>query len=84
MSISMYLVGVFGAFSASAMGASPVVRSLFGAPLPLGGRKMFETLGLEWGSSLLAFIAVTMIPVPFVFYKYGGRLRSRNLRDVQF
>jgi len=52
--------------------------------LPLAGGKMFETLGLGWGSSLLAFIALAMIPVPVVFYRYGERVREKNLCGVQF
>ncbi|PWI66704.1 hypothetical protein PCL_04842 [Purpureocillium lilacinum] len=84
MAISTYLVDAFGVFAASAVAASTVLRSLGGAVLPLAGGKMFETLGLGWGSSLLAFIALAMIPVPVVFYRYGERVREKNLCGVQF
>ncbi|UNI16205.1 hypothetical protein JDV02_002665 [Purpureocillium takamizusanense] len=84
MAISTYLVDAFGMFAASAVAASTVLRSLGGAALPLAGGKMFETLGLGWGSSLLAFIALAMIPVPVVFYRYGERVRAKNLFGVQF
>lgn len=84
MAISTYLVDAYGIYAASAIAASTVLRSLLGALLPLAGRKMFLTLGIGWGSSLLAFISVAMIPVPFLFYKHGERLRQRNLFNVQF
>lgn len=84
MAISTYLVDAFGVFAASAVAASTVLRSLGGAVLPLAGGKMFETLGLGWGSSLLAFIALAMIPVPVVLYRYGERVREKNLCGVQF
>ncbi|KAL6414012.1 hypothetical protein AUP68_03545 [Ilyonectria robusta] len=71
-------------YAASAMAASTVLRSLLGALLPLAGRSMYEKLGYGWGTSLLAFIAVGMVPVPIVFIKYGERIRRRNLFDVQF
>ena len=84
MAISTYLVDAFGVFAASAVAASTVLRSLGGAVLPLAGGKMFETLGLGWGSSLLAFIALAMIPVPVVFYRYGERVREKNVCGAQF
>lgn len=84
MAISVYLVDAYVEFAASAIAASTVFRALLGALLPLAGRKMYSTLGLGWGTSLLAFIAVAMIPVPVVFYKRGERIRQRNLFDVKF
>lgn len=84
MCISTYLVDAYGMYAASAVAASTVIRSLAGAVLPLAGRDMFAALGLGWGSSLLAFIAIAMIPMPFLFYKFGERLRQRNLFDVEF
>lgn len=76
MSINTYLVDAFTVHAASAMAASTVLRSLVGALLPLAGRKMYATLGLGWGNSLLAFIAIAMSPVAYVFLKYGERIRK--------
>lgn len=84
MGTSVYLVDAYSQYAASAMAASTVLRSLLGALLPLAGRSMYEKLGYGWGTSLLAFIAVAMVPVPIVFIKYGERIRRRNLFDVQF
>lgn len=84
MGTSVYLVDAYSQYAASAMAASTVLRSLLGALLPLAGRSMYDKLGYGWGTSLLAFIAVGMVPVPIVFIKYGERIRRRNLFDVQF
>lgn len=84
MGISVYLVDAYLEYSASAIAASTVFRSLLAALLPLAGRRMYQSLGYGWGSSLLAFIAVAMMPVPVVFMKYGERIRQRNLFNVQF
>lgn len=84
MACSVYIVDAYLEFAASAIAASTVFRSLLGALLPLAGRKMYASLGLGWGTSLLAFIAVAMMPVPVVFMKYGERIRQRNLFDVKF
>ena len=63
--------------AASALAGNVVLRSLFGAFLPLAGPYLYATLGLGWGNSLLAFIGLVFIPIPFPFYKYGERLRTR-------
>lgn len=76
MSISIYLVDAFTLHAASAMAANTVLRSTFGALLPLAGPKMYATLGLGWGNSLLAFIALALCPMPWFFLKYGERIRT--------
>ncbi|CZR53517.1 related to multidrug resistant protein [Phialocephala subalpina] len=76
MPISTYLVDAFTIYSASAIAAITVLRSLLGALLPLAGPSMYSKLGLGWGNSLLAFIALAMSPVPFFFWKYGEQIRT--------
>ncbi|EJP62611.1 MFS transporter, putative [Beauveria bassiana ARSEF 2860] len=78
MPAQLYLVDAFGAeAAASALAANTVLRSLFGALLPLAGPAMYEALGLGWGNSLLAFITLAFCPIPFLFYKYGEGLRTK-------
>lgn len=84
MAVSAYLVDAYTLHSASAMAANTVLRSIFGAVLPLAGVRMYDTLGLGWGNSLLAFIAIALAPVPFVFYKYGERIRTNKRFKVDF
>jgi hypothetical protein len=84
MSISTYLVDAYTVYAASAMAANTVFRSLVGALLPLAGSKMYQTLGLGWGNSLLGFIAVGMAPLPIFFYIYGERIRTSKLFKVEF
>lgn len=37
---------------------------------------MFHNLGVQWAGSLLGFLAVAFMPIPFLFYIYGERLRK--------
>ncbi|KAJ5358646.1 MFS general substrate transporter [Penicillium cataractarum] len=80
--VQIYVVNAFDKQAASGMAATTVLRSIVGALLPLGGQKMYDALGMGWGNSLLAFISVGLIPVPFLMMKYGARLRRSdpNLR----
>jgi multidrug resistance protein len=76
MPITTYLVDAYTIHAASAMAASTVLRSLAGAFLPLAGPKMYAALGLGWGNSLLAFVALAMCPMTWVFFRYGERIRK--------
>ncbi|GAB7344031.1 hypothetical protein MBLNU457_1953t1 [Dothideomycetes sp. NU457] len=82
MCIQTYLIDAFTVYAASAIAANTVLRSIFGAFLPLAGLDMYDALGLGWGNSLLGFIALGLIPIPGLFYKYGEHIRTRF--KVQF
>jgi len=77
MVVSLYLIDAYTVYAASALATNAVIRSVMGAVLPLAGQKMYKALGLGWGNSLLAFIAIAMIPVPWVLLKWGEKLRTR-------
>ena len=55
-----------------------LIRNLAGAGFPLFGMQMYHRLGNEWATSLLAFLALLLIPIPFVLARYGFRLRKKS------
>ena len=77
MPIQLYLVDAFTVYAVSAVAANTILRSIFGAFLPLAGQPLYNALGLGWGNSLLAFIALVMVPTPWIFLRYGGAMRKR-------
>ncbi|KAL6247858.1 hypothetical protein RBB50_005206 [Rhinocladiella similis] len=81
--IQMYLIDCYPLYVASVTAANTVVRSLVGAFLPLAGRPLYSDLGLGWGNAVLAFIALVMVPLPFVFLKYGAWLRTHPRFQVK-
>jgi MFS family permease len=74
--VQTYLIDAFEVYAASAAAANTVVRSLFGAFLPLAGPKMYSALRQGWGNSLLAFIALAFAPMGWVIFVYGERIRK--------
>ncbi|KAK3950294.1 major facilitator superfamily domain-containing protein [Pseudoneurospora amorphoporcata] len=79
MSVQSYLLEAFLTHAASVTAALAVLRSLLGALLPLGALDLYESkLQFGWGNSLLGFIALLLVPIPFVFYIYGERLRKKS------
>ncbi|KAG4417068.1 hypothetical protein IFR04_009774 [Cadophora malorum] len=75
---SNYIAGSYGIYAASALAGNSVVRSFVGGTLPLAGPKMYEAMSPQWAGTLLGLVQVVLIPIPFVFYKYGDRIRARS------
>ncbi|KAK5734895.1 hypothetical protein LTR17_008528 [Elasticomyces elasticus] len=73
----MYLIDVYGALNgASAVAANGLLR--YGMVFPLFTFQMYERLGIAWATSLLAFISLAMVMIPFVFFKFGPRIRAKS------
>ena len=75
LSIMNYLIDAYTIYAASVLAANSVLRSLFGATFPLFTTYMYHNLGIHWASSIPAFLALACVPFPFLFYKYGSRIR---------
>jgi MFS family permease len=73
-----YLIDTFPSTSASAIAANTFLRSVFAATFPLFTKAMFHNLGINWASSTLGFISTALIPIPYLFYIYGKRIRARG------
>ncbi|PWY67301.1 MFS multidrug transporter [Aspergillus eucalypticola CBS 122712] len=73
-----YLIDTFQKVSASAVAANTFLRSLFAGCFPLFANIMFHRLGVDWAASVLGFVAVALIPIPYLFYIFGKRIRARG------
>ncbi|KAK9477420.1 major facilitator superfamily domain-containing protein [Lipomyces japonicus] len=73
-----YLVEAYRPYSASALAANGFLRSSFAAAFPLFSVSMYDNLGYAWASALLAFLTLACVPLPFLFYRFGERLRRRS------
>ncbi|KAJ8591494.1 MFS general substrate transporter [Rhizopogon salebrosus TDB-379] len=78
LSLSNYIIDAYLSVAASALASNTVVRSLFGAVFPLFATQMYARLGPQWASTLLGFIALILMPTPFVLSKYGPVLRIKS------
>ncbi|KAJ5279865.1 MFS multidrug transporter [Penicillium angulare] len=73
-----YLVDTFQKTSASAIAANTFLRSMFAGAFPLFTNAMFHNLGVPWAASILGFVSVALIPIPYLFFTYGKRIRARG------
>ncbi|TAQ89853.1 hypothetical protein B7494_g1824 [Chlorociboria aeruginascens] len=75
---SNYIAGSYGIYAASALAGNSVIRSFIGGTLPLAGPTMYSALSPQWAGTLLGIVQVILIPIPFVFYKWGENIRGRS------
>lgn len=73
-----YLVDAYLMFAASAIAGNTFLRSLCGAGFPLFSTYMFNGLGINYASTVLGCVAAVLVPIPVIFYLYGGKIRSKS------
>lgn len=73
-----YLIDTFQQYAASAIAVNTSLRSVFAGAFPLFTNAMFHSLGVPWASSLLGFVSIALIPIPYIFYIFGPRIRARG------
>lgn len=73
-----YLVDAYLMFAASAIAGNTFLRSLCGAGFPLFARQMFDGMGIQYAATLLGCVAAVLAPIPFIFYRYGAKIRQRS------
>jgi hypothetical protein len=83
ISCVLYIVDTYMATnSTSAMTANSLLRYIFGAVFPLFTLQMYSRLGFQWASSLLGFVTIALLPVPWVLLVFGDKTRGRSGYDT--
>ncbi|KAH7204744.1 major facilitator superfamily domain-containing protein [Fusarium oxysporum] len=74
--IQNYLLDTYPRYAASVSAALTILRSFVAALLPLSGLQMYEAMGLGWANSLLGFVALVLIVIPLILYKFGELIKT--------
>jgi len=79
MAATLYIMDFYGPlYGASANGANNLARYSVAAAFPLFIVQIYKALGTGWATSLLGFISVLLMPIPWAFYVYGPRFRQNS------
>ncbi|KAI0423787.1 polyamine transporter 3 [Xylaria sp. FL1042] len=79
ISLINYVIDAYLVFAASALAGNAILRALFGAAFPLFTESLYKNLGVQWGSSVPAFLSLGCAPIPFLFaWGLGKWLRDRS------
>jgi hypothetical protein len=65
-------------YSVSALAGVGLIRKLAGARFPLFSTQMYYRLGNQGATSLLAGLAVFMVPIPFILERYEMKLKQKS------
>ena len=79
LAASLYVTDCYGAkHGASAWSGNTILRYIIGAAFPLFTIQMYEGLGIPWATSLLGFLSLILVPIPFAFFKWGPKIRAKS------
>lgn len=78
LSFLSYVVDSYQTYSASSLAGVIFVRNAVGTGFPLFAKQMYSRLGYEWASTLLGFLALLFVPIPFLFFWKGEAVRLRS------
>ncbi|KAL4968844.1 Aldehyde/histidinol dehydrogenase [Aspergillus stella-maris] len=76
--VSDYIVDAYSQYAGSAIGAVATGENIFSAFLPLATMGMYNKLGFQWASTLLALISLVLSLVPTAMFVWGRKVRARN------
>jgi len=78
ISLLTYVTDAYKIYSASALAASVILRSICGAVFPLAADPLYASLGVSWATSILGFISLACLPIPFMLLYAGPWIRKRS------
>uniref|UniRef100_A0A0K3CJD3 BY PROTMAP: gi/472585063/gb/EMS22629.1/ fructose facilitator [Rhodosporidium toruloides NP11] gi/647403384/emb/CDR49512.1/ RHTO0S27e01244g1_1 [Rhodosporidium toruloides] n=1 Tax=Rhodotorula toruloides TaxID=5286 RepID=A0A0K3CJD3_RHOTO len=64
--------------ASSAIAGQGLLRNLAGAASPLFANQMFTGMGYQYAGLLLSLVASLAIPLPYLLFRYGERIRAKS------
>ena len=71
----MYVIDSYDIYAASALGFMTVSRYCAAGGMTIVGVPFYRNMGVHWTLTILGCISAIMVPVPYVFYRYGPVIR---------
>lgn len=71
----MYVIDAYDIYAASALGFMTVSRYCAAGGMTIVGIPFYQNMGVHWTLTILGCISAIMVPVPYVFYKFGPVIR---------
>ncbi|KAJ5538528.1 hypothetical protein N7494_008007 [Penicillium frequentans] len=71
----MYVIDSYDIYAASALGFMTVSRYCAAGGMTVVGMPFYKNMGVHWTLTILGCISAIMVPVPYVFYKFGPVIR---------
>lgn len=76
ISTYQYIINSFETYAASALASITFVRYLAAGGMVEVSLPMYRKLNVHWTLTVLGCISLLLTPAPYLFYKYGPKIRS--------
>ncbi|TQS35367.1 hypothetical protein Golomagni_04212 [Golovinomyces magnicellulatus] len=70
-----YIFDTYSIYAGSALATITCARYLFGGGIQIISQDMWNRLGTQWTCTLLGCIAILLLPVPFILWAKGEKIR---------
>jgi hypothetical protein len=80
----MYIIDSYEIYAASALTLATFTRYMAAGGMTIVGGPFYKNIGPHYTLTILGCISVLMTPIPYVFYKYGHKIRSRSKSAVSW
>ncbi|KAE8167511.1 major facilitator superfamily domain-containing protein [Aspergillus tamarii] len=72
----MYVIDAYEIYAASALGFMTVTRYCAAGGMTVAGVPFYNNVGVQWTLTILGIISAVMVPVPYIFWKFGKVIRG--------
>ncbi|KAF2091218.1 MFS general substrate transporter [Saccharata proteae CBS 121410] len=73
-----YIIDSYEIFSASALASVTLIRYVAAGGMVVVGIPFYQNMGVHYTLTILGCISALMVPVPYIFFKYGKRIRAHS------
>ncbi|KAK5695953.1 hypothetical protein LTR97_008373 [Elasticomyces elasticus] len=73
-----YIIDAYEQYAASALASITLIRYVAAGAMTIVGIPFYKNLGVAYTLTILACLSCLLVPVPYVFYKYGPWIRSKS------
>lgn len=78
----MYVIDSYAVYAASALSFVTFTRYLAAGGMTVVGIPFYKNMDTHITLTILGAISAVMVPVPFIFYYYGARIRTKSAYAV--
>ncbi|KAJ9632109.1 hypothetical protein H2203_000510 [Taxawa tesnikishii (nom. ined.)] len=78
ISCYQYVIDSYEIYAASALASVTLIRYVAAGGMTVVGIPFYKNMGVHYTCTILACISIPLVPVPYVFYKYGHKIRARS------
>ena len=73
-----YIIDSYETYAASALASITFIRYMASGGMTVVGIPFYKNLGVAYTLTIMGCISALLVPVPYVFFKYGWWIRSKS------